>query len=109
MATPLVYGEYLYLLHTNGALACYRARTGEMVYRQRVGEGAEWFFASPVAADGKLYIPAESGDFYVVKAGATFEVLAKNSMPEVIMATPALSGKRMYIRTMSYLYAIGGK
>ena len=109
MATPLVYGEYLYLLHTNGALACYRAKTGEPVYRQRVGEGADWFFASPVAADGKLYIPAESGDLYVVKAGATLEVLAKNPMQEVIMATPALSEGRMYIRTMGRVYAIGRK
>jgi outer membrane protein assembly factor BamB len=106
MATPLVYGEYLYLLHTNGALACYRARTGELVYRARVGAGG-WFFASPVAADGKLYIAGEAGEIFVVKAGPEFEILARNPSDEFLMATPALSEGRMYVRAMHQLYAIG--
>ncbi len=106
MATPLVYGEYLYLLHTNGALACYRARTGELVYRERVGSGG-WFFASPVAADGKLYIAGEAGEIFVLQAGPQFRVLARNPSAELLMATPALSEGRMYVRAHDHLYAVG--
>ncbi len=105
MQTPLIYGEYLYNLRGNGSLSCYRARTGELVYREPVGEGAS-FSASGVAADGKLYFPSEQGDMYVVKAGEKFELLAANAMQDILMATPAISEGTLYIRSHHYLFAV---
>ncbi len=68
MQTPLIYGDYLYNLRGNGALECYKATTGERLYREQVGDMSS-FSASAVAADGKLYLPSEQGDIFVVKAG----------------------------------------
>ena len=107
MQTPLVYGDYLYTCRDNGVLSCFRARTGNLIYRERLGRGAAGFSASPVAADGKLYFSSEAGDVYVVRAGPEFEILAVNSMDEVVMATPAISEGILYIRTRSHLFAIG--
>lgn len=105
MQTPLIYGEYLYNLRGNGALGCYRAKTGEMVYQEKVGKMAS-FSASGVAADGKLYFPSEKGDVFVVKAGPDFEVLSTNSMQDILMATPAISEGTLFIRSHHYLFAV---
>jgi outer membrane protein assembly factor BamB len=104
--TPLVYGDYLYSCRDNGVLFCYRARTGERLYQQRLGRGGTGFSASPVAADGKLYVTSEEGDVYVVKAGSEFELLAKNPLGEVTMATPAISEGTLYFRTRTHLVAV---
>ena len=106
MQTPLVYGDFLYVCRWNGVLSVYDARTGERMYRQRLGEGGG-FSASPVAANGMVYIPSEDGDIYVVKAGPEFELLARNPMGEVCMATPAISEGVMLIRTVGHVVAIG--
>ena len=63
--------------------------------------------ASPVAADGRIYFPSEDGDVFVVKAGPSFELLSTNPMGEVIMATPAVSGGMIFIRTLGHLVAVG--
>jgi outer membrane protein assembly factor BamB len=106
MQTPLVYGDYLYSCRNNGVLFCYRARTGERLYQERLGRGGTGFTASPVAADGKLYFTSEEGDVYVVKAGPEFELLAKNPLGEVTMATPAISEGTLYFRTRTHLVAV---
>ncbi len=106
LPTPVVYGGHLYLLRNNGVLAVYDARTGERLYRQRLGPGGSGFSASPVAADGKIYFTSEDGDVYVVRAGAEFELLADNDMGEVCMATPAISEGVLFYRTRSHLVAI---
>jgi outer membrane protein assembly factor BamB len=107
MQTPIVYGDYLYACLDNGLLTCFEARTGKQVYRQRLGNGSTGFTASPVASDGKIYFTSETGDIYVVRAGATFELLATNSMNEVCMATPAISGGMLLVRTEEHVYGIG--
>jgi outer membrane protein assembly factor BamB len=107
MQTPLVYGDYLYACKDNGVLGCYEAKTGELVYRQRLGDGRTGFTASPVAADGRLYFTSEHGDVYVVKAGREFELLATNPMGEVCMATPAISHGMLIIRSKDHVYGIG--
>jgi outer membrane protein assembly factor BamB len=107
MQTPIVYGEYLYACKGNGVLNCYEARTGERVYRERLGQGSTGFTASPVAADGRLYFASEEGDVYVVKAGPTFEILATNRMDEICMATPAISNGMLIVRAKSHVYGIG--
>ena len=65
------------------------------------------FSSSPVAADGRLYFASEDGEVFVVRAGPTFELLATNTMSEVIMASPAVSGGLLFIRTLGHLVAIG--
>jgi outer membrane protein assembly factor BamB len=107
MQTPLVYGENLYTCRDNGVLSCYRAKTGERLYQERLGGGSAGFTASPVASDGKLYFTSEEGEVFVVKAADTFELLATNSLGEVTMATPAISEGRLFFRTKGHLVAIG--
>lgn len=105
MQTPLVYGEYLYNCRDNGVLSCYRARTGERLYQERLGSGGG-FSASPVAVDGKIYFTSEDGEVCVVRAGPRFELLAVNSQGGVCMATPAISQGTLYFRTRSHLLAV---
>jgi outer membrane protein assembly factor BamB len=106
MQTPLVFGDYLYTCKDNGVLSCYDAQSGDMKYRERLGGGQTGFTASPVAADGKIYLTSETGEIYVIKAGPQFEVLATNSMGDVCMATPAISDRMLIVRTKGAVYAI---
>ena len=106
MITPIVYGDYVYNCRNNGVLSCYRLKTGERLYQQRLADGRTGFTASPVAADGKIYFPSEEGDIYVVKAGPEFELLAENPMDEICMATPAISEGALFFRTPGHLVAI---
>ena len=108
LVTPIVYGDYLYVCTDNGILSQYRAKTGEPTFRARFGSGGS-FSASPVAADGKLYFTSEDGDVFVIKAGSTFELLARNAIGEVVMATPAIGGKMIVIRGQNHVFGIGGK
>jgi outer membrane protein assembly factor BamB len=109
MPTPVVYGDYLYICANNGTVTCYDAKTGEQIYRERLGGRGKGyaFTASPVAADGKLYFTSEDGEVYVVKAGPQYELIATNSMGEICMATPAISDGMIFIRTQNHVYAIG--
>jgi outer membrane protein assembly factor BamB len=106
--TPLFYDGILYTCNNNGVLTAYEARTGQRIYRARVGGGGA-FTASPVAADGRLYIVNEDGDVFVVRAGRTYQELAKNQMKEVVISTPAISDGLIVIRTLGHLYGIGEK
>src|SRR5204863_9322431 len=105
LPSPLLYGDHLYLVSNNGVLTAYEAKTGIRVYQQRVGTGGS-VVASPIAAAGKLYLTGEEGDIYVVKAGAQYELLAKNSVGEAALATPALSGDLLIVRGAKHLFAI---
>jgi outer membrane protein assembly factor BamB len=105
--TPIVYGDYIYSVNVSGIVGCYNAQTGARQYLRRLEHGGSGFSASPVAADGRIYFPSEDGDVFVVKAGPSFELLATNPMGEVIMATPAVSGGMIFIRTLGHLVAVG--
>jgi len=109
MPTPIVYGELLYTCSNQGVLTAYNARTGERVYQERLGGTGGAFTASPVASEGKIYLSSEDGDVFVVKAGPKYELLAKNPVGEVMMATPAISDGLLIVRTVSHLYAFGEK
>jgi outer membrane protein assembly factor BamB len=104
--TPLYYDGILYTCSNDGVLTAYQAKSGERLYRARVGGGGS-FAASPIAADGRLYFANEDGDVIVVRAGPKYEELAKNPMKEVIMGTPAISGGTLIVRTLSHVYGIG--
>lgn len=108
LQTPLVYGPHLYACRNNGVLSCYDAQTGERLYRKRLGGGGG-FTASPVAASDRLYFTSEEGDVYVVRAGADYELLAKNQMNDICLATPAISKGILVIRTKDHVYGIKQK
>jgi len=104
-STPLLYDGLLYAVTDNGILSAYDPASGQRVYQQRVGN-AGGFSASPVAAGGRIYLSSEEGDIFVVRAGRTFELLATNAMGEIVMATPALSGDMIIVRTLTQLVGI---
>ena len=107
MPTPVIYGGYVYVLNNDGVFACYALADGKELYRERIPDAGSGFSASPVASDGKIYLSNEDGDIIVVKAGPTFEVLARNDMAEPVMATPAISGGMLIIRSQHSVWAIG--
>jgi outer membrane protein assembly factor BamB len=107
MPTPIVYGDLLYTCSNQGVLTAYNAKTGERVYQERLGGTGAAFTASPLASDGKIYLASEDGDVFVVKAGPKYELLSKNPVGEVMMATPAISNGIVIVRTVSHLYAFG--
>jgi outer membrane protein assembly factor BamB len=106
--TPIVYDGVLYVLRDNGVVTAYDVKTGGRIYQQRLATGTGGFSASPVAAGGRIYFTSEDGDVYVIRAGRTFELLGRNQMGQVCMATPAISGNMLIVRTRSTLYGIGG-
>jgi outer membrane protein assembly factor BamB len=106
--TTLVYGDRLYVLYDAGTLSCYNALDGAAVYeRERIPEGRR-FTASPWAYDGKVFCLNEDGVTFVVKAGDRFEVLHSNPLAEddMGMASPAIAGDRLLIRTSARVYCI---
>jgi outer membrane protein assembly factor BamB len=109
MPTPLIYRGQLYVLANNGTLDAYNLKTGEEIYRQRLPTIGSGYSASPVAADGKIYLSSEDGEVLVISAGDKFAHVATNSMGELLMATPALSEGVMYVRSAQSVFAIGKK
>jgi outer membrane protein assembly factor BamB len=104
--TPLLYDGYLFTLNINGIVTAYDPQTGKRAFRGRVGVGGA-YSASPVGADGRLYIASEDGEVYVISATSGLAQIAKNDMKEVIMATPAISDGLIVLRTIGHLYGIG--
>jgi outer membrane protein assembly factor BamB len=102
--TPIIYGSELYVLADNGVLSAYDAKTGENIYQQRLPTS---FSASPVAADGKLYLSSEDGDVFVVKTGRQYELLSRNTMSQPLMSTPALTDGMLILRGENAIYALG--
>ena len=104
--TPVVYDGLLYIGDNGGVLGCYIAETGEELYREKIGGDISSYSASPVMTDGRLYFTDEYGNIHIIKAGPKYEHLATNKMDEICMATPAISGKTLFIRARRHLYAI---
>ena len=107
MPTPLLYDGTVYVLENSGILDAYDLETGREIYRRRVPHLGSGYSASPVAADGKIYLSGEDGEMLVLMAGPEPEHLATNSMGEWLMATPALSDGVMFVRGARSLFAIG--
>jgi len=95
------------VLGNAGIFDAYDFQTGREIYRQRIPHQGSGFSASPVASDGRIYISSEDGDILVARAGEHFEMLRTNSMDDPLMATPAIAGGLLIVRTQHTLYAIG--
>ena len=105
--SPLVYGDLLYTLLDRGFLTVHNAKTGAELYgKQRIDPAAGAFTASPWAYNNKIFAASEDGDTYVMATGPEFKLLAKNSLNEMIMATPAIARGSLFIRTLTKLYRI---
>ena len=104
--SPLIYGDVYYSLLDRGFFEAYDAVTGEPIYgRRRIRVGAS-FTSSPWAYNGKVFALSEQGDTYVIRAGREYELVGVNSLDEMAMASPAIAGDRLLIRTASKLYSI---
>jgi outer membrane protein assembly factor BamB len=104
--SPILFGDYLYLISDRGLLTCLEARTGKPMYEGARPPKPGYFSASPVAFDGKLFLTNEDGDTFVVKAGPQFEVLGTNSLDEPVFASLAMTDGRIFIRAQEHLYCI---
>ena len=104
--SPLVWQGRVYLIRSGGNLACRELDTGKLVYEKQT-ESRGGYFASPVAADGRIYLASDRGTVTVIKAGDTFEVLARNELKDRIMASPAIVDRTIYIRSAKQLWAFG--
>jgi outer membrane protein assembly factor BamB len=108
--SPVLHDNKLYVLTDNGLLSCYNARTGEPYYHQVRLPKTYNFKASPVGANGKLYLASENEDVAVVRTGEEFEVLVTNTMSDqVFIATPAIAGGEIFLRSQSRPYCVSGK
>lgn len=104
--SPILYGDYLYLLTDAGALTCLEAISGKVIYQARLPIAAK-FTASPVAFDGRILIVSEDGDGFLMRAGPVPEVLNANALNEPVYASPAISAGKIFLRGESSLYCIG--
>ena len=104
--SPLVLGDKLILWGDNGQVACLRAATGELIWREKV-DGA--FYSSPIALNGHVMNVSKTGDVFMLDAGEKFVMPTRFALGEKSFATPAVAGDILYIRTYTQLFAFGGK
>ncbi len=104
--SPILVGDYLYLVNNGGLMSCYEARMGKQLYQERL---AGSFSSSFVAAGDKLYIVNEEGEGFVIAAGPEFKVLATNRLGEPCLASPALADGSIILRTDKSLFCIAEK
>jgi outer membrane protein assembly factor BamB len=105
ISSPVAVGDYVFTIRDGGIAACLDARNGHLVWQQRLAAGGS-YYASPVAADGRIYVPSEEGVVTVLAAKPAFQVLATNDLGERTFARPAISAGAIFIRTDDHLWAI---
>jgi outer membrane protein assembly factor BamB len=106
--SPILVGDYVYLMTDSGIMTCLDARTGEVKYEGGRPPGPARFMASMVAVGGVILQTSDAGDVYVIRAGTKHEVIRTNSIGEPVFASPAIADGRVYLRGTTHLYAIGG-
>jgi outer membrane protein assembly factor BamB len=107
--SPILYGDYLYLMTDGGIITCLEARTGAVKYEGGRVPVPATFTSSPVAFDDKILLTSEDGDTFVIKAGAVCEVIRTNSLGEPVYASIAIAAGKLFIRGEKHLYCIGRK
>ena len=96
----------VYLVHDTGIMVVLDAMTGKEIYKVRVGGGGHTFSASPVAVGGRILLLTEDGLTFVIAAGDEYREIARNDLAEMSLASPAIAGGALYIRTETKLYKI---
>jgi outer membrane protein assembly factor BamB len=104
---PLIYRGVMYLMKEGGIVSSLDPASGEVLKQGRTPDALEAYYASPVAADGKIFVVSASGKVTVLKADAQWQILATNDLDEEVWATPAIAGGSLYIRTRNALYSFG--
>lgn len=104
---PLLYRGVMYLMKEGGIVSSLDPASGQVLKQGRTPQALEEYYASPVAADGKIFVISASGKVSVLKAGAQWEIMATNDLGEEVWATPAIAGGNLYIRTRNALYSFG--
>ncbi len=102
--TMITFDEHLYFVTDRGVAGCVQAATGEPVWTERLGGNVS---ASPILIDDKIYACTEEGEVHVYAASPRFKKLAQNSVGEIIFATPAVSGGKLFIRGKTHLWCVG--
>jgi outer membrane protein assembly factor BamB len=102
--SPVAWGHNFFLVSDLGYAHAFEARTGKRLWSRQLGQHHS---AAPVAADGRLYFPADDGITYVVKAGPTFELVGRNELGEECYSSPAVSRGQVFLRTLHHLWCIG--
>ena len=105
MPTELAYEGGLYVLTHNGILTRFDAKTGAQTYKARVGGGGD-FTTSPWGYNGKVFCQNEEGKTYVIRAGDKYEEIDTNDLDEMALASPALVGDRLIMRTQNHIYSV---
>jgi len=107
LPSPLLYEGVLYTVNDGGIVTSLDPESGERLAQGRLAGAIDTYYASPVAADGKIWFVSEHGKVAVVEPGGRLEVVALSDLDELCYATPAISGGRLYLRTQEALYAFG--
>jgi outer membrane protein assembly factor BamB len=103
--TSVAVGKRAFLWSDGGIVTCVQAATGKIHWQERVGGN---YFASPIAFGDRVLNVSTTGEVVMIKVSDQFEVLARNNLDELCHTTPAVAGGRLYVRTASRLYSIGG-
>ncbi len=99
----LLIGDLIFMINDVGIVTCLEAKTGQEVWKSRLN-GA--YSASPIAAGGRIYVFSEEGKATVLEAGREFKVLAENVLDDGFMASPAVDGNALILRTRTHVYRI---
>jgi outer membrane protein assembly factor BamB len=101
--SPVYHEGHLYVVADNGTVTCFEGNTGKQVWQERLGGE---FTASPVLVGGLIYVTNEAGKTFVIKAGPQFELVSINELGEIVLSTPAISDRVLYVRTPRSVVAI---
>jgi outer membrane protein assembly factor BamB len=107
LPSPLLYGGVLYMVNDGGIVTILDPQTGERLDQDRLEGAVDHYYASPVAADGKIYMVSELGKVAVLTPGPELDLIAVNDLDDTVYGTPALAGDRIYLRTGTTLYCFG--
>lgn len=107
VTAPLLYRDVLYIVRNGGILTSYNPASGEKLKEERLKDALGEYYASPVAAGGKVYLVSKEGKLTVVKAGAQWETESSVDLNDQVIATPALVGGRLYVRTAQTMFSFG--
>ena len=102
--SPIAYNDLLFVVTSYGAVACYNAKAGEILWEKEFDGG---FYASPILADGKIYLMDRKGVMHIFKAEKEYVEIAASALGEKSDASPAFADGRVYIRGEKNLYCIG--